>query len=214
MKRRFHRAPRVAFRPGRLTSWVAERLMWLFGWRIEGQVPDAPKWIGLGVYHTSNWDFLVMLGAAFYFRFRAYWIGKETLFRKPFGTLMRWLGGIPIRRDKSYNAVQQVVDEIKRHEKIIIVVAPEGTRKKVDHWKTGFYYMALGANIPIALAYINYQRKIIGIGPLLYPSGDIEADFAQMRAFYAEHAAGKYPHNQGEIRIATRAERGESHPSN
>jgi 1-acyl-sn-glycerol-3-phosphate acyltransferase len=201
MKRRFHRAPRLAVKPGRAMSWLALRLMRLFGWSIEGEVPAVPKWIGLGVYHTSNWDFLVMLGAAFYFRIRAYWIGKETLFRKPFGTLMRWLGGIPIRRDKSYNAVQQVVDEIGRHEKIIIIVAPEGTRNHVDHWKSGFYYMALNANIPIVLSYINYKRKAVGLGPLLYPTGDIEADFAKMREFYAANGAGRFPEKQGEIRV-------------
>ena len=201
MKRRFHRPSRFALRPGPAASWLALRLMRLFGWKIEGAVPDVPKWIGLGVYHTSNWDFPVMLGCALYFRIRAYWIGKESLFRKPFGTLMRWLGGIPIRRDKSYNAVQQVVDEINRHEKIIIVVAPEGSRKYADHWKTGFYYMAVGANIPIVLSYINYQRKAIGLGPVFYPTGDIEADFATMRAFYAENAAGRFPALQNEVKV-------------
>ncbi len=206
MKRRFHRPSRFAFRSGRVTSWLALRLMGLFGWKIEGEVPADPKWIGLGVYHTSNWDFPVMLGAALYFRIRAYWIGKESLFRKPFGTLMRWLGGIPIRRDKSYNAVQQVVDEIKRHEKIIIIVAPEGSRKYADHWKTGFYYMAVGANIPIVLSYINYQRKAVGLGPVFYPTGDIEADFATMRAFYTENAAGRFPELQNTIKAREKTE--------
>ena len=203
---RFHRTSRFAIQPGRVGSWLALRLTRLFGWTIEGEAPPVPKWIGLGMYHTSNWDLLLVLATGFRFRFRAYWIGKESIFRKPFGGLMRWLGGIPIRRDKSYNAVQQVVDEINRHEKIIIIVAPEGTRKYVDHWKTGFYYMALHANIPIVLSYINYQRKAVGIGPMLYPTGDIEADFTTMREFYTTHAAGKNRQNEGEIRVREKAD--------
>ena len=93
MRKRFHRASRLAIRPGRAARWIAARLMGLFGWRVVGDLPAVPKFIAIGAYHTSNWDFMVMLGAAFCYQIRAYWIGKSTLFRKPFGGLMRSLGG-------------------------------------------------------------------------------------------------------------------------
>lgn len=204
MKKSFHRLSRLAIRPGRVTHWLVSSMMKLFGWRVEGEIPAVPKFIAIGAYHTSNWDFLAMLGATFCLQVRVYWFGKNTLFRKPFGMIMRLLGGIPIRRDKNYNAVQQVIDEINRYEKIILVITPEGTRRKVTHWKTGFYYIALGAHIPICLCYINYQRKVIGLGPLLYPSGDIETDFATIREFYATAAVGKYPEKQGMLQVVQR----------
>ncbi len=185
MKRfRGFRPSRVSLQPGRPLRWVAQRLLKLVGWQVEGTIPTEPKWIAIGAYHTSNWDFAVMLLATLSQQLRIYWIGKHSLFRFPFKTLMRWLGGIPIRRDKTYNAVQQVVDEIERHKTLVLVVAPEGTRKATDHWKTGFYYIALNAKIPIGMSYINYKRKVLGFGPMLYPTGDIDADFAVLREFY------------------------------
>lgn len=191
--------------PGKIIGWLNKKIFNAFGWRFEGEVPKEPKWLGLGVYHTSNWDLPIMLAAAVHYRIKAHWIGKHTLFKPPFGRLMQWMGGIAIRRDKSYNAVQQVVDEINKHEKLVLVIAPEGTRKFVDHWKTGFYYMALGAKIPLVLCYINYERKVIGLGEVFYPTGDIEADYAHIREYYEIHARGRFPEKQGLIRLKPKA---------
>ena len=202
MKRfRGFRPSRLSLQPGRPLRWLAQLLLKLVGWKVEGTVPTEPKWIAIGAYHTSNWDFAVMLLATLSQQLRIYWIGKHSLFRFPFKTLMRWLGGIPIRRDKTYNAVQQVVDEIERHEKLVLVVAPEGTRKATDHWKTGFYYIALNAKIPIGMSYINYERKVLGFGPMLYPTGDIDADFAVLREFYERMSVGRFPEKQGTVQI-------------
>ncbi|XSG77034.1 lysophospholipid acyltransferase family protein [Herpetosiphon llansteffanensis] len=202
MKRfRGFRPSRMSLQPGRPLRWLAQFFLKVFGWHVEGTIPTEPKWIAIGAYHTSNWDFAVMLLATFSRQLPIYWIGKHSLFRFPFKTLMRWLGGIPIRRDKTYNAVQQVVDEIERHEKLVLVVAPEGTRKATDHWKTGFYYIALNAKIPICMSYINYKRKVLGFGPLLHPTGDIEADFAVLREFYERMSIGRFPAQQGTVQI-------------
>lgn len=194
MKKRFSiRVPRVTLGAPRLLRWASARLMRLAGWQVEGSVPDVPKYVAIGAYHTSNWDFVVMLGAALHFRLRAFWVGKHTLFRWPFGRLFRWLGGIPVQRGASYNVVDQVVDFIHAHSAVLVVVAPEGTRSAGDHWKTGFYWIAREAGVPILMGYINYERRVIGLGPLLYPSDDIEADFARLHEFYTTHARGRFP---------------------
>ena len=205
MKRLDYRPSRWTLRPGRLLAWIAGRLLRLIGWRVEGSLPDVPKVIAIGAFHTSNWDFPIMMLAAIKLRLSVNWIGKDGLFRWPFGRLMRALGGIPIRRDSSHNAVEQVIESINAHDTIFLVIAPEGTRRYVDHWKTGFYWMAHGAGVPIMLTYINYQRKVIGVGELFYPTGDIEADFARLREFYSTHAAGRYGKQEGAIVIRPRS---------
>ncbi len=206
MKRFTHRPSKRMVRPASWRRWLSGWIMRRIGWSIEGEVPTVPKWIAIGAFHTSNWDFVIMLLVAFRLRLRANWIGKDSLFKGVFGKLMRWLGGIPIRRDASYNAVEQVIQAINEQEHILLVVAPEGTRDYTDHWKTGFYWMAHGAGIPIGQCYINYERKVIGFGPLLYPSGDIEADFEQLREFYTSHARGKFPAQESTVRVRPRSE--------
>lgn len=197
------RPSRRTFRPNGVLHWLAARSLRLAGWRVEGALPDLPKFIAIGAYHTSNWDFVAFLAAMFYLRVRTFWIGKESLFRGPLKPLLRWLGGVPIRRDASYNAVHQIVDVINEHERIIVVLAPEGTRKKVDHWKTGFYYMAVGANVPIVPCGIDYSHKRVIIGEPLWPSGDVEADFTQLRTFY-HGITPRYPQQASDIRVRQR----------
>jgi len=119
-------------------------------------------------------------------------MGKHTLFRPPLGILLKWFGGVPIDRTASHDVVAQSVELFRRSEKLILAVPPEGTRKKVRSWKTGFYYIASGAEVPIAMGFIDYQRKASGIGPLLIPGGDIESDMRVIREFYAD-IKGKYP---------------------
>ncbi|MCP3898115.1 MAG: glycerol acyltransferase, partial [Desulfobacteraceae bacterium] len=113
----------------------------------------------------------------------------------PFGWFMKWLGIIPIDRSKSNNIVELTIQQFNNSEKLIIIVPPSGTRNKVTHWKTGFYYIALGANVPISLGFIDYGKKTSGIGPLFYPTGDIEEDMKVIRKFYAD-IKGKYQHKQ------------------
>lgn len=137
---------------------------------------------------------------------RMYWLGKHTLFKPPFGPIMRAVNGIPINRQSTKNAVDQVVDIFEQREKFVLILAPEGTRKKVDHWKTGFYYIALGAKVPIALAYVDAPRRRVGMGPVIMPSGDIEADFEIIRAFYADKV-GHHPEKMGTVALPPQEKR-------
>ncbi len=166
-------------------------LMWIFRWRMEGELPDTPKFVLIAAPHTSNWDLPVMLSLAFAFRTGMFWMGKDALFRRPFGAVMRWLGGIPIDRSKSHDVVQQSAEHFRKADSLVMVVPPEGTRQKVRYWKTGFYRIAERANVPIALGFLDYRRKVGGIGPVVVPTGDIEADMETIRAFYA-NITGKY----------------------
>ena len=156
----------------------------IFGWRRAGLVPDAPKFVMIAAPHTSNWDFPVGLAIILAFKAKMYWLGKEPIFRWPFGTFFKWLGGIPVSRSKSGDVVAQTVQTFNEQARMMMVVAPEGTRKKANHWKTGFYYIAMGANVPLVMGFVDYVRKEGGFGPTLMPTGDIGADMEKIRAFY------------------------------
>jgi len=175
-----------------LLGWLAWVLVKIFGWRMEGKVPDFPKYVLIAAPHTSNMDLAVMLTLAFTFRTKVSWMGKDALFRWPFGGICRWLGGIPIDRSKANNVVEQSVALFNEKERFVLAVPPEGTRKQVRYWKTGFYYIASGAGVPILLGFIDYGRKVGGFGPVLMPSGDIEKDMETIQAFYAD-ITGKHP---------------------
>jgi 1-acyl-sn-glycerol-3-phosphate acyltransferase len=183
---------------------VARFLLRLFGWAAEGAVPNLPKCVVVAAPHTSNWDGLILVVASFALRVRLLWIGKHTLFRPPVGWLMRAFGGVPINRTTTKNAVEQVAQTFSERERMVLVIAPEGTRKKVKHWRTGFYYIALASNIPLVLGYLDYNRKRAGLGPVIYPSGNIEADMEQIRAFYAP-IIGRHPERMSPITLAPTA---------
>ena len=166
--------------------------LWVNGWRPEGALPDAPKLVLIAAPHTSNWDLPYMLFTAFVLRARIYWMGKDAIFRWPFGGLFKWLGGIPIDRSMVNNVVSQSIEQFKKNETLILTVPPAGTRKRVLNWKTGFYHIANGAGVPIAMGFLDYKRKVGGIGSVLQPTGDIEADMEIIRSFYKD-ISGKYP---------------------
>ena len=159
----------------------------LAGWKIQGSLPPgAEKSVLIAAPHTSNWDLPYTLMVAFSLRLTVYWMGKEQIFRFPFRGLMMWLGGIPVQREKSNNLVAASVEAIKAASgPLQLVVPPEGTRSKTRYWKTGFYHIAVGAQVPIVMAYMDYEKKISGLGPVFEPTGNIEADMAQIKAFYA-----------------------------
>lgn len=184
----------------RALSWLIFRL---FGWELAGPLPEPRRYVLIAAPHTSNWDFPVMLLAAFGLRAKAFWIGKNSLFRKPFGPLFTWLGGIPVDRSSAHNVVNQASALFSEEDELILAIAPEGTRKKVSSWKTGFYYIAFRAEVPIAFGFIDYGRKRAGVGPLLMPTGDIEADMKVIRAFYSD-IRGKYHDQTGAIEIASK----------
>lgn len=155
------------------------------GWRREGKLPDVPKYVMIAAPHTSNWDFLFTMAVALAFRLKICWMGKHTLFRRPFGPILRLLGGIPIDRTKSRNTVSQIAQVFRERAKMVMLISPEGTRKKVKVWKTGFYHIAREANVPVLLAFLDYMRKVGGLGPLVSLTENLEADMAVIRNFYA-----------------------------
>ena len=156
-------------------------------WRVEGCPNAVPtKCVLIAAPHTSNWDLPYTLMAAFALGMKPYWMGKASLFRAPFGAPMRWLGGIAVNREQSNNAVAASVAALAQAVgPAQLIVAPEGTRRATRQWKTGFYYIALGAGVPIQLAYISHRHKRVGLGPLLQPSGDMARDMVMIKAFYA-----------------------------
>jgi 1-acyl-sn-glycerol-3-phosphate acyltransferase len=171
--------------PNKMVAWTGLIFLKLLGWRVEGEIPAIKKFVIIAAPHTSNWDFPITLAVTFVLKVKIYWMGKAAMFHWPFGPAFRWLGGIPIDRSQSHNVVEQSVQAFKERDKLIMVIPPEGTRKKVSYWKTGFYHIARGANIPIVLGYLDYQRKAGGIGPTFYPTGRIEEDMQKIKTFYA-----------------------------
>jgi 1-acyl-sn-glycerol-3-phosphate acyltransferase len=166
----------------------------LTGWQVQGALPpEASKSVLIAAPHTSNWDLPYTLMLAFVLHLNVYWMGKASLFRWPFGPVMRWLGGIAVDRSRSGNLVAASAAALVNADgPTQLVVPPEGTRGKTRHWKTGFYYIALEARVPIVLAFVDYERKVGGLGPLFTPTGDVERDLAQIKLFYAP-IKGKRP---------------------
>jgi 1-acyl-sn-glycerol-3-phosphate acyltransferase len=164
------------------------------GWKVEGSLPpNGHKSVLIAAPHTSNWDLPYTLMVAFALRLNVYWMGKESIFKPPFRGIMMWLGGIPVRRETSNNLVAASVEAIKAADgPLQLVVPPEGTRSKARYWKTGFYYIAVGAQVPIVMAYMDYSRKVSGLGPVFIPTGNIDADMDAIKAFYAPFK-GKNP---------------------
>jgi 1-acyl-sn-glycerol-3-phosphate acyltransferase len=145
--------------------------------------------------HTSNWDLPFMLATACCLGVRIHWLGKHTLFRRPFGPIMRWLGGVPADRRAPQQTVQSLVKEFSRRERLILAVPPEGTRGKVTRWRSGFYHIARAANVPIGTGFLDFSRRLCGLGPFLRPTGNVHADMEQIRAFYAP-IRGRFPDRQ------------------
>jgi 1-acyl-sn-glycerol-3-phosphate acyltransferase len=157
----------------------------LCGWSLVGEFPDVPKAVLIAAPHSSWWDGvwgLLMkagIGADVHF------MGKQELFRGPLGSLLRRLGGMPIDRSAAKGVVEQMIDQFRLRDALWLGIAPEGTRKPVKRWKSGFWHIAHDAGVPIVTAWFNYPDKTIGIGPLFETSDDMETDLARLRAFYA-----------------------------
>lgn len=167
----------------------------LRGWKTQNTLsPHIQKCVVIAAPHTSNWDMPIMLMVAFELRLHVYWVGKNSIFRFPFGGLMRWLGGISVDRGKQSGTVDQIVHAISStNRNFKLVISPEGTRKFVQKWKTGFYHIAVTSSVPIACGYIDYKKKRAGIGFVLTPSGDMKSDMQAINFFYKPIEA-KYPH--------------------
>ena len=166
-------------------------LLFLFRWRTEGRSPDINKYVLIAAPHTSNWDFVFFLLIIFKLRLPVYWMGKRAMFRWPFLGLLKRLGGIPVDRSEKNNVVQTMAETFENSEKLIITIAPSGTRENVGSWKTGFYHIAREAKVPIVFGFIDYQNKTIGIGPAFHVSENMDADMTLIRSFYSDFS-GRY----------------------
>ena len=186
-----------------LMRWLSLAVLRIAGWRIEGQAPAEAKYVLIAAPHTSNWDFPVTLMVCFALRLRVYWMGKSSLFPPVLGGVMRWLGGIPVNRERSGNLVEGTIDAFHTNERLTVIVPPEGTRGNVTHWKTGFYYIAHGAGVPIALGFLDFKRKVGGVGTMFQPTGDIDQDMQKIQAFY-EGITGKNPKQFDASKIKTK----------
>ncbi|OMH38372.1 lysophospholipid acyltransferase family protein [Motiliproteus sp. MSK22-1] len=175
-------------------------LLKLFGWQVDKQVPAAPKYILIGYPHTSNWDFILAMLAKGALNLRFHWVAKDSLFWWPLGPLMRAMGGIPVNRRISTGFIDQLALRYQQQDQLAIVITPEGTRSYRDYWKSGFYHLALAAKVPVALGYIDFPTKRLGIGPLIELSGDLDRDLTTIREFYADKV-GLNPKDAGAIQF-------------
>jgi 1-acyl-sn-glycerol-3-phosphate acyltransferase len=190
--------------PRNFIQLAALFILTLVGWRVTGRPPTADKYLIIGAPHTSNWDLPLILLVMAALGVNLRWVGKDNLFRGPLGVIFRWLGGIPVNRRQSTNFTGQMIDLYHRHDRLALAIAPEGTRSQAGYWRSGFYTIAYGAQVPVACGFLDYATRTGGFGPTLWPSGDLQADFRRIRRFYTG-IQGKYPQNQGQIVLQSEA---------
>lgn len=173
----------------------------LTGWTVQPMTGVPDKCVVVCYPHTSNWDFVVLQAVAFHFGIKLNWLGKKQLFPFGFATIMRKLGGIPVDRSAPQGLVHQVADEIRNAPGTVrLCVPPEGTRGRVDAWKSGFYRIALAANVPLQVAVVNFEKKVVGFGITIHPTGDVRADMDRIRAAVAGNR-GKNPEWESPVRL-------------
>ncbi|MCS6807329.1 MAG: lysophospholipid acyltransferase family protein [Bacteroidota bacterium] len=173
----------------------------LTGWKVVGDLPpDIKRFVVIGAPHTSNWDLYGAVLGAMSMNFRGKWLGKKELFRFPFGWLMRWLGGIPVDRSRRTNMVDFAAKLLETSDSLGLIIPPEGTRSKTPKWKTGFYYIAYKARVPIICGFMDYAKRELGIGLILTPTGNIHEDIKIIRDFYST-VQGKYPEKMSPVEI-------------
>jgi 1-acyl-sn-glycerol-3-phosphate acyltransferase len=182
---------------------IARGLLRLGGWTIVGGQPGPRKAVLIAAPHTSNWDGYWGIVYKVAVQLDAHWFAKKSLFWFPLGTLLRAMGGIPLDRQRAGSAVEQAIKMFAANENFYFALAPEGTRSKTGHWKTGFYRIATGANVPVVLGFFDYGRRRLGLGPALMLSGDEQRDLEALRDFYAS-VEGRWPGNVGPIEFPSR----------
>jgi 1-acyl-sn-glycerol-3-phosphate acyltransferase len=176
-------------KPTLLSRLVKRLLLWLFrwkGWALDPYAPPLRKYVIVGAPHTSNWDFIFFVGATHYLGIRPRFVGKHSLFRWPLTRFMHDMGGVPVDRSASRNYVEQIVAAIAAEDDFRLVIAPEGTRGGQGKWRSGFYHIARGADIPVVPAWVDYGTMSGGLGPPIDLSGDFDADIARIADFFRE----------------------------
>jgi len=162
------------------------------GWRLEGTLPNVPKLILIGAPHSSFWDGVWGLLMKTALGLRIGIMIKAELHRGPAGPLLRALGSIPVQRNKAFGVVDQMVERFNASDRLWLGITPEGTRRPVKRWKSGFWQIARGAGVPVQLVYFDYPSKTIGLGPLLQMGPDLEQELAQIRAWYAPYRGKRH----------------------
>jgi 1-acyl-sn-glycerol-3-phosphate acyltransferase len=176
------------------------------GWRAVGEFPpDSERCVLIAAPHTSNWDLPFMIAFAMAYDLHISWIGKHTLFRGAFGAFLRWLGGIPVRRDTRSGMVEQLAKLFTDRPYLVLAIAPEGTRRRSEHWRAGFYRIAERARVPIVPAYLDFGTRTAGFGPPLLLSPSLRADMDHLRRVYAGKR-GLFADRFGPVRLAEEAE--------
>ena len=188
--------PNVQRAHGPFAAAVGRFIMGIRGWRVEGEFPNVPRMVLIVAPHTSNWDFPTGVWVKLAMRMGGRFVGKHTLFRGPLGVFMRWLGGVPVDRTAAAGFVEETARVVRESERMTLVVAPEGTRKRSDKWKSGFYRIAVAAGVPIFPVGFDYRRKVIRFDPLFHPTGDYERDLAELQSHFDAGMALK-PENYG-----------------
>jgi 1-acyl-sn-glycerol-3-phosphate acyltransferase len=179
----------VPRRFGRLTRAIGATILGASGWRFEGALPDLPQFVVIVAPHTSNWDFPIGVSVMLALGVRVRWLGKHSLFHGPAGTLLRWLGGIPVRRGERSGAVDDAVAAFRANPQLMLALAPEGTRTRVASWKTGYYTVAERAGVPIVPIAMDWSRHVIDIGPPVAAVGGAEEATERLMALYRPEMA-------------------------
>lgn len=157
---------------------------WLTGWRAVGPLPPYAKYVVILAPHTSIWDVVNMIGVSFLLRKRGHWMVKHSAYRGPLRPILALTGAIPVYRHEHHNMVSQAVELFENTDSMVLGLAPDGTRSYTEYWKSGFYHIALQAQVPIVCAYLDYETKTGGNGMALFPTGNIKEDMDKIRAFY------------------------------
>jgi len=180
---------------------ISRLILKLIGWRLDERVPETRRYVLIAYPHTSNWDFVLGMLAKWALQLPLNWVAKHSMFWGPLKPMFIAMGGVPLDRVKTTGFIQKNIQLFGEREQFVLGLMPEGTRSKTDHWKSGFYHIAQGANVPIVLAYLDYKNKVIGIGKVIQTSGDIHADLKIIKEFYKDKIGYK-PEKQSAISIA------------
>jgi 1-acyl-sn-glycerol-3-phosphate acyltransferase len=197
--------PKTILRKTVLPKTILQRtvaaLVGFFGWKVVPRPLILDRCVVLGVPHTSNWDFILLLIGSMVYGKSLSWLGKKELFEFGMGPMMRALGGFPVRRDAPQGLVQDIAETFAKTPVMRLVIPPEGTRGRTDYWKSGFYRIAMAAKVPVHLGKVDYVKKIIDFGEPLYLTGDMRADMDKIRAWYAVDGTARFPEQFGPIRL-------------
>lgn len=185
--------------------WLSGTVLRLRGWSIEGSPPVHQRFVLVAAPHTSSWDVPLMVACALQFRLPVHWLGLNSYFRWPIRALLRFFGGVPISRGPAAERVRDAAELLARPGSMVVAISPEGSRSAVPRWRSGFYHLAVAAGVPMVLTALDHRDRTARFGPVVEPTGDIEADLEVFRAFYAG-VEGRYPEKQGPIRVLIPAE--------